>query len=208
MNGIYFFYEDGEYTDHGQGSKPRITRIGTNKGQGNFRNRITEHFLLNASKMDFTSSKAKPSDRSVFRNNLGSAPLNRQKSEYLKIWELNFTTSENRQKYAQLRDVEKEKVIEAKITDLLRRNFYFRFIVIEEQDRRVGSSGLESKLIGTVSSCSSCQASKKWLGKYSPKLEISNGKLWLSNFLNNDVLSTKDMETISIAIQIQNTCDR
>lgn len=53
-NGVYFFYEEGENTNHGDDiSRPRIVRIGTHK-ENNFTSRISEHFLLNESKMEFT----------------------------------------------------------------------------------------------------------------------------------------------------------
>jgi hypothetical protein len=57
-NGIYFFYEDGEFWGHG-GEKLRIVRVGTHK-DGNFRSRIMEHFLLDEAWMDFDKSKPKP----------------------------------------------------------------------------------------------------------------------------------------------------
>ena len=93
-NGVYFFYEEGENSDHGDGiSRPRIVRIGTHK-ENNFRSRISEHFLLNESKMKFTQINPKPSDRSIFRKNIGRALLSKQKDfDYLKIWEIDFTSS-------------------------------------------------------------------------------------------------------------------
>ena len=52
-NGVYFFYEEGENSDHGNGiNRPRIVRIGTHR-ENNFRPRIFEHFLLNESRMKF-----------------------------------------------------------------------------------------------------------------------------------------------------------
>jgi len=42
--------------DHVYGLKPRIVRIGTHK-ENNFQSRISEHFLLNESKMNFTIAK-------------------------------------------------------------------------------------------------------------------------------------------------------
>ena len=69
-NGLYFFYE-GESSDHDNAiNKPRIVRIGTHK-ENNFKSRISEHFLLNESKMKFTKTNPKPSDRSIFRKNIG-----------------------------------------------------------------------------------------------------------------------------------------
>lgn len=73
--GIYFFYEENENADHGNALNPRIVRIGTHK-KDNFSSRISEHFLVNESKMNFNQYQPKPSDRSIFRNNLGRAILN------------------------------------------------------------------------------------------------------------------------------------
>ena len=33
QNGIYFFYENGESSNHGDGDRPRIVRIGTSQGR-------------------------------------------------------------------------------------------------------------------------------------------------------------------------------
>src|SRR5690349_2841228 len=71
LDGIYFFYEDGETTDHGDGPQPRIVRIGTHK-DGNFRSRMSEHYLLTAEakKMAFDLDHPAPHERSIFRKNL------------------------------------------------------------------------------------------------------------------------------------------
>src|SRR3990170_4759955 len=64
MNGIYFFYQEGEFWGHGS-NKLKIVRIGTHK-DGNFRSRIKEHFLFDESIMGFNGTRSKPSDRSIF----------------------------------------------------------------------------------------------------------------------------------------------
>jgi hypothetical protein len=109
-NGVFFFYEEGENSDHGSGiSRSRIVRIGTHK-ENNFRSRISEHFLLNESKMKFTQTNPKPSDRSIFRKNIGRALLNKQGDpDYLKVWEIDFTSNINRANHSHLRNIEKEK---------------------------------------------------------------------------------------------------
>lgn len=156
-NGIYFFYEDGEIWGHGR-AKPRIVRIGTHK-DGNFKSRISEHFLLNESKMNSSANTTAPHERSIFRKNLGRALL--EGDDYLKVWEIDFTTTANKRKYAYLRNVEKEKKVESQITKLLRERFWFRFILLEGQAGRMGSSGLESRLIATVANCQVCKPSEQ-----------------------------------------------
>jgi hypothetical protein len=201
-NGIYFFYEQGEKSQHHANSNepPRIVRIGTHN-DGNFRNRISEHYLLNESKrMNFTMANAKPSDRSIFRKNIGRALLSTENDYYGQIWEIDFTLKDNRLRKNLLRNMQKEKEIETKINKILRETFSFRFISFEGQATRIGKEGIESKLIGTVSRCQICKPSQDWLGRSSPKPEINNGKLWLSNYLASSGLSRQDKEDISSAI--------
>ena len=199
LSGIYFFYEEGEIWGHGD-KKLRIVRIGTHRGN-NFRNRISEHFLINERKMDFDKSNPKPSDRSIFRKNIGRALLNRNKDPYLKIWEIDFLPRANRARYGDLRNIEKEKSIERQITEILRNRFFFRFIIIENEDERIGSKGLESKLIGTVSRCTKCKPSVGWLGNYSPKKQIRMSGLWLTQHLNAEGITVEDMPVIEKLIQ-------
>jgi hypothetical protein len=197
-NGIYFFYEEGELWGHG-GNKQRIVRVGTSR-DGNFRSRIGEHYLLNDSKMNFGKDNPKPSDRSIFRKNIGRALLNRDGDSYLDTWNKDFTERKNKDKFAQRRDIAKEREIEARISEVLRNRFSFRFIKLSGETRRMGKTGLESPLIGTLASCPLCKASNKWLGKCSPIEKIRFGKLWLVQHLNANALNDQDNKTILDAI--------
>ena len=191
-NGIYFFYEKGELNGHSV-DKPRIVRVGTHKN-GNFKSRISDHFLPKGMRLD--KNKPAPKDRSIFRKNLGRAILNKIRPDYLTIWELDFTTRETLDKYLNKRDLALEQEIEEKITEILRNNFGFKYIVIEDQKERMGSSGLESRLIGTLSHCSICGASPSWLGKYSPIKKIKERGLWLVQHLSSPGISEADKEVI------------
>lgn len=57
--------------------------------------RISEHFLLNESKMNFTQTNPKPSDRSIFRKNIGMALLNRQGGYYWVLPKVKATNLQN-----------------------------------------------------------------------------------------------------------------
>ncbi len=199
-NGIYFFYEDGEFWGHSSSKMLRIVRIGTHRSD-NFRNRIAEHFLLTERKMKFDANRPKPSDRSIFRKNIGRALLNKDNDSYLKIWEIDFLPKRNREKYGRLRDIEKEKLVESKITEILRERFSFRFLIIEKEDERIGSKGLESKLIATLAKCKECRPSENWLGRYSPIPEIRGFGLWLRQHLRAHGIERGDMEKIEILVQ-------
>ena len=193
-NGIYFFYERGEMWGHG-GNMPRIVHVGTHRN-GNFQSRIRDHYTPDT-KMDFDAQKPAPHDRSIFRKNIGRAILNRDNSDYLQVWDIDFTTTENRKKYSHLRDIEFEKNTELEITRLLQENFSFRYIPVENEAERMGKTGLESRLVGTLSSCRMCHASDNWLGRHSPVGEIKQSGLWQSQHLNSPGLTDKDMAVLS-----------
>ena len=198
-SGIYFFYEKGEHWGHSD-DRFRIVRVGTHR-KGNFRSRISEHFLLDEGKMKFGINKPKPSDRSIFRKNIGRALLNRNGDPYLEIWEIDFIVRENRESFGHLRDIEKETEVEKSITRIMSENFYFRFLLFEDEIQRIGSRGLEAYLIGTVAKCKLCGPSPDWLGRYSPKNQIISSGLWLTQHLSAGEIDRKDMEVIEIAIQ-------
>ncbi|MDE3042578.1 MAG: hypothetical protein KGJ82_18680 [Nitrospirota bacterium] len=181
-NGIYCFYEKGEVWGH-DGLRPRIVRIGTHK-DGNFKSRIAEHYLLADEKMKFDETMSAPKDRSIFRKNIGRALLSKSRDQYADLWDEDFTTSANRNKYRILRDIAHEMKIERKITNLLRETFSFRFVSVPEESARLGSSGLERALIGTCAGCDSCGPSSGWLGLHSTKSKIRDSGLWLVQHLS------------------------
>lgn len=190
-NGVYFFYEKGESYGHSSNDKPRIVRVGTHR-EGNFKSRMKDHFVFNESKMNFDSHQSPPHDRSIFRTNLGRAILNKGGNDYLKIWNIDFTTKKNREEYSHKRDVTFEREIESQVTKLLRNNFSFKYLIVEGQEKRMGSKGIESRLIGTLSQCSECNPSKEWLGNYSPVSKIRNSGLWLYQHLSEPPISDSD----------------
>jgi hypothetical protein len=198
LNGIYFFYQDGEYWGHG-GHKNRIVRIGTHKGD-NFRDRISQHYLLDMRKMEFDRNMQKPSDRSIFRKNLGRVLLNQDKDQYLSTWEIDFTKKSNRQDYGFKRDIAKEIQIEHKITEIMSTTFSFRFLIISNEEERIGKKGLESRLIGTVSRCKLCVPSSDWLGRFSPIQKIRQSGLWQVQHLHDPGLNTQDILVIEEAL--------
>ncbi len=198
-NGIYFFYEEGETCDHKKNLQ-RIVRVGTHR-DGNFRQRIASHFLTNRNPINFDIDRKKPSDRSIFRKNIGRALLNGSHDPYLEVWEIDFTSHESKQIFAHRRNIEKEIEIEGKITAILRNNFTFRFIELEGQQQRMGTEGLESKLIGTLASCPNCGPSPNWLGLDSPVKKIAKSGLWLVQHLKSPSLGEEDKELLLEAIE-------
>ena len=197
-NGIYFFYEEGETWGHG-GDQPRIVRIGSHRGEGNLRSRISETYLLDERKLDCSPHSPKPADRSIFRKNLGRALLNRDGDEYLQVWEIDFTLRANRDEVTHLRDVVTETRLENEISQLLRERFSFRTIAVDDRTER---TQLEKHLIGTPSNCSCCTPSHDWLGRSSPKAQIRQANLWQVQHLKAHPLGASEKVALLRAINL------
>jgi len=198
VTGVYFFYEDGEVWGHG-GSSPRIVRTGTSR-PGNFRIRIMEHFLSDERRVDFGGHDRKPSDRSIFRKNIGRALLHRDGDEYLRVWEIDFTPKANRDAHAHERDLDKERDLEARITEVLRSRFAFRYLMMHDEAEVLGRKKLEGRLIGTLGQCRLCGPSDGWLGQHSPKWKISTSGLWQEQHLTDEPINEIAQEALVDAI--------
>jgi hypothetical protein len=71
----------------------------------------------------------------------------------------------------------------------LRTRFSFRFVEVTDGSKVIGSEGLESNLIGTLSHCQICKPSKNWLGQHSPVDKIRDSGLWLYQHLNDESMN-------------------
>lgn len=163
-NGIYILFEKGEVGHN----VDRIVRIGTHTGNNQLRSRLKQHFIK------------ENKDRSIFRKNIGRAILNKNKDDYIRYWELDLTTKENKKKYSNLIDLKKQKEIEKQVTKYIQENFSFVVFEINTKDERLN---FESKIISTISNCKDCHPSQNWLGNFSPKIKIQESALWLVNEL-------------------------
>ena len=159
LNGIYIKFENGEtYKDF-----DRIVRIGTDTGQNQLQSRLKQHFEIENHR------------RSIFRHNIGRSILNKENSDYLKKWDLPFTSSEEKKRNLSLLDFEFEKKIEQKVSRYIQSNFSFCVIEINTKSERLF---WESKLISTIAQTKDIKASQNWLGNYSPKKTIRDFGLW------------------------------
>ena len=169
-NGIYILFERGEVS-HGS---DRIVRIGTHTGNDQLRSRLRQHFLIERK------------DRSIFRKNIGRAILNRDNDPYLEKWELDITSSKAKAKFGHIVDKAYQQSIESKVTKYIQENFFFCVLELADKDERMM---MESRLISTVSGCSICRSSPKWLGKYSPVDKIRQSGMWQVQELYKQPLS-------------------
>lgn len=183
INGIYILFENGE----NKNGFERIVRIGTHTGKDQLISRLKQHFIN------------KNKDRSIFRKNIGRAILNKRKDPYIEVWELDFTTKENREKFGHLRDMKKQEEIEKEVTKYIQDKFSFVVVKIDDKEERLKT---ESKIISTISLCKDCKPSDNWLGLFSPKQKIKESGLWLVNELYKEPLSKEDILKIKDLINV------
>jgi hypothetical protein len=176
-NGIYLIFEKGEKAHGGD----RIVRVGTHTGNKQLPSRIFQHF------------ENKNKNRSIFRKNIGRCFLNKDKDDYLCKWDLDTTTKRNKEKFSTLINIEYEREIEEKISAYIQANLSFSVIEIATKEERML---LESRLIGTISSCTECKPSKTWLGNCSPVEKIRKSGLWQVMELYKQSLNDNELNIV------------
>jgi hypothetical protein len=126
--------------------------------------------------------------------------MNGAEGSYLELWDVDFTKHQNKLDFGERRDVDKEPRLESQMSDILRHDFSFRFVLFEGESRRMGSQGMESRLIGTLANCGACVTSRGWLGRHSPNPRITEGKLWLVQHLTSSGIEEDDKRMIDAAV--------
>ena len=176
-NGIYIVLDKKEkYKD-----MDRIVRIGTHDKDNKLIVRIKNHY-----KNGFK-------DSSFFRKNIGKSILSYNEHYYLYIWNINFNDKVNESKYAELRDMEVESILEEKISDYMEERFEFVCFEVEELKDRYR---LEEGLISTIYHDKEFDSSYNWLGKYSPMDEIRDSKMWVSKGFDKAQLNESEFRKV------------
>jgi hypothetical protein len=186
-NGIYIQFEIGE-TGH---SGDRIVRIGTHRGQNNLSKRLEEHYENNG--------------RSIFRRKVGSAIIKKSLLEGAGVWiekdlkDWNYGDYfEREQNFIEKGRGNQYKEIQNQVSAYIRTNIYF--VCFEVYDEKVRKD-FEARLISTVSNCTQCQQSEKWLGKYSDKPKVVKSGLWQEQHLWEDDISDDEMNMLEKIIK-------
>jgi len=174
-NGIYIVFENGEKF----GNLDRIVRIGTHTGERQLRSRLNQHFIK------------ENKNRSIFRKNIGRCILNKNRSSYLPLWELDTTSRADKEKNLKLLDLDFEKKIEKKISDYIQTNLTFCIFQVNTKEQRLF---WESKIISTLAKSQELKPSKNWLGNYSTKDKIKTVGLWQVNELFKSSLTEEEFE--------------
>ena len=183
-NGIYILFERGEF-GHGV---DRVVRVGTHTGENQLRSRLSQHFII------------ENKDRSIFRKNIGRSILAKFGDQFLQQWNLDLTKRQEREKYQNIVDFDKQKQVEKQVSEYIQKHFSFVVLLVSEKSKRLA---LESKLISTVSLCDECHPSSTWLGLYSPVPKIRESGLWLVNHLYREPLSNNDFQALKELISQQ-----
>jgi len=177
LNGVYVMFERGERA-HGT---DRIVHVGTHRGGGNLRQRLSEHY-----------SKANK-DRSIFRKHLGRCLLAARDDPFLKQWEIDLTTRAARERHTREVDHDHLRAVEWEVTDYLSRSFTFVALpVVAKNDRATIKRGL----LATVASCGDCQPSDQWLGRHHPNATVRQAGLWNVQGLKGRPLTTDDVDDL------------
>lgn len=162
-NGIYFIFEKGEAAH----DVHRIVYVGSHDVNGRLPARLKEHFSI--------LSK----DGSILRKNIGRAILNKSADPYLEIWNIDYSQAKNKSLYESKRDKQYEQNIENQVSGYINNSFTIAILEITNKEER---KKLQKQIISVINNCEECKPSKYWLGRFSPKAKISNGKLWMEKF--------------------------
>ncbi len=180
-NGIYIIFEKGEFFD----SFDRIVRVGTHTGDKQLRSRLNQHFVK------------ENKNRSIFRKNIGRCLLNKDRSQYLPLWELDITSKAEKEKNLKLLDLDFEKKIEKRISDYIQNNLSFCVFQVDTREQRLF---WESKIVSTLAKSNELKPSKNWLGNSSTKDKIKASGLWQVNELYNEALTVKELEILKLIL--------
>ena len=182
QNGIYIIFENEEVFH----DIDRIVRVGTHTGDKQLRSRLNQHFVK------------ENKNRRKKKKNIGRCILNKDKSSYLTLWELDITSKAEKEKNLKLLDLEFEKQTEKKISEYIQSNLSFCVFPVDTKEQRLF---WESKIVSTLAKSNELTPSKKWLGNYSTKDKIKASGLWQVNELYNDALTEQEFETLKQLLQ-------
>ena len=172
-DGLYFFYEEGESSSHA--SEGRIVRVGNHpRSDGTLVRRLRQHYRGGK-------------NGSVFRKFLGGALMRAESPSHPCLapgpgqghWE---------------RQDEKPcdhcRPVEQRVSRLLRTSFRFRCVFIPGRMER---NRFEALLIASLSSCSICGPSCRWLGHSAYSEVVRNAGMWNSQFVGGVPMTSDDL---------------
>ncbi len=173
-DGLYFFYERGEKSEHGC---DRIVRVGNHpRSDGRLVRRLRDHYSGNK-------------NGSVFRRYFGGALLRRENPTSPCLaptpgrghWE-----SQNGEPCGACSPYE-QAVLEA-----LARDFWFRCVQVGERDLR---NVLERRLIVSLAACPACRPSPGWLGAHAYPESVRSSGMWNVEGVGDTPLAAEELQS-------------
>ncbi len=176
-NGIYIIFQENEkYHNY-----DRVVRVGTHRSDGRLKGRLKDHFI-NENK-----------DGSIFRKNIGRALLNLNQHDYIHAWNKNTSKPNVVAEMGSSYKPDFQKLVEGKISKLLRESFSFVCFPVTDADERLR---LEEGIIATLNSTADFGPSYEWNGKHSTESEIRDSGMWLKEGLDGIPLSESEFTQI------------
>jgi hypothetical protein len=165
-DGIYFFFERGEYVSLGGRTVDRVVRVGTHREDDRFPARIRQHY---GNKHSLGGNK----NGSVFRKHLGGALLRREDPGDPRITEW---ITQGGESYSD---------VEEAVSRELRSNFTFVWVAVPTREARLS---LESGLIALLAQFPAAAPSRSWLGGFAVDSAIRASGLWNTQPLKSPAL--------------------
>ena len=179
-DGLYFFYEQGEASQHAPGG--RIVRVGNHpRSDGTLVRRLKQHYR-------------RGKNGSVFRKSLGGALIRAEDPDHPCLAPAPGKGHWERQN---------EKLcgrcqpIEHSVSRLLRARFRFRCVSIPDRRER---NHLEAILIASLSACPVCRPSAGWLGQFAYSDIVRRTGMWNSEFVGAGPMSTGDLKRFAVKV--------
>ncbi len=180
-DGLYFFYESGEMSQHGPDG--RIVRVGNHpRSQGGLVRRLRHHF-----------SGRKNS--SVFRKFVGGALMRAENPKHPCLAPAPGKGHWERQDQ---KACSRCKPVEQQVSSLLRTKFSFRCVAIQSREER---NRFEAVLIASLSACSTCLPSPNWLGREAYSDVVRGSGLWNSQHVGGMLMAAEDLDRFSELVE-------
>lgn len=182
-NGLYFFYEDGERSDHARDG--RIVRVGNHpRAEARLKARLNDHYR----------SSVGAKNGSVFRRYVGGALLRRDDpASPCLLPAPGMGHWERQDDYA----CSKCESYESRVTEHLTRAMRFRILPINDREER---NRFEAHLVGTIAACRICTPSSGWLGRHAYSEKVRASGLWNSEFVGGESLTEDDLARLELLI--------
>ena len=172
-DGQYFFYEDGESSGHA--SEGRIVRVGNHpRSDGTLVRRLRQHYRVGK-------------NGSVFRKFLGGALMRAESPSHpclapgpgLGHWERQDE-----------KPCDRCRPVEQRVSRLLSTSFRFQCVSIPSRRER---NRFEALLTASLSSCSVCGPSCRWLGLFAYSEVVRSAGMRNSQFVGGEPMTSDDL---------------